>query len=81
MMTRGGSGDPALGGWWLPIALVVGSFFVLAFIFTGFGVGAYLGTLMGESIPYFTSPVAGHPPVHWQRDISGFVSPPSRPTP
>ena len=26
---------------------------------------AYLGCLLGESIMRFRSPVAGHPPVHW----------------
>jgi len=38
MMTRGGSGDPALGGWWLPIALVVGSFFVLMAFETSYAI-------------------------------------------
>jgi hypothetical protein len=26
---------------------------------------AYLGCLLGDSIAYFRSPVAGHPPAHW----------------
>ena len=26
---------------------------------------AYLGCLLGDSIAYFRSPIAGHPPVHW----------------
>ena len=28
---------------------------------------AYLGCLLGDSIAAFRSPVAGHPPVHWER--------------
>ena len=27
---------------------------------------AYLGCLLGDSIAYFRSPIAGHPPVHWR---------------
>ncbi len=27
---------------------------------------AYLGCLLGDSIAYFRSPVAGHPPAHWR---------------
>ena len=38
MMTRGGSGDPAAGGWWLPIALVVVSFFVLMAFETSYAI-------------------------------------------
>jgi len=38
MMTGGGSGDPAPGGWWLPIALVVVSFFVLMAFETSYAV-------------------------------------------
>jgi hypothetical protein len=26
---------------------------------------AYLGCLKGDSLAFFRSPVAGHPPVHW----------------
>ena len=32
----------------------------------------YLGSLMGTTIPYFRSPVAGLPMVHWKRNSTGF---------
>lgn len=30
---------------------------------------AYLGCLLGDRIAWFESPVAGHPPVHWDYDL------------
>ena len=38
MMTQGGAGDPGAGGWWLPIALVVVSFFVLMAFETSYAI-------------------------------------------
>jgi F0F1-type ATP synthase membrane subunit b/b' len=38
MMTQGGVGDPGAGGWWLPIALVVVSFFVLMAFETSYAI-------------------------------------------
>jgi gluconolactonase len=32
----------------------------------------YLGSLMGTTIPYFRSPVAGLPMVHWKRNSAGI---------
>jgi len=36
MMTRSGSSGPAPGGWWLPVVLIVVSFFVLMAFETGY---------------------------------------------
>ena len=36
MMTRSGSGVPEPGAWWLPIVIVVASFFVLMAFETGY---------------------------------------------
>jgi sugar lactone lactonase YvrE len=33
---------------------------------------AYLGTLMGDTIPCFRAPVAGLAPAHWERDITAL---------
>jgi hypothetical protein len=38
MITRGGSGAMAPGGWWLPIVLVVASLFVLMSFETGYAI-------------------------------------------
>jgi len=32
----------------------------------------YLGSLMGTTIPYFRSPVAGLPMAHWKRNGTGI---------